>query len=140
MEEPFIILDREELFPGDLSTAPASLSHSSTPSNGMQYDGKPEFGALCSIVLGKIGSPGGRNSPPLRLNLRDSVGLNKGDTIAIDCNGPFVTKFQQLNHPKLHSPVWPELKSNWETGLLSGYFPLDQIVTLSTAQQHEAYA
>jgi hypothetical protein len=141
MADGFVVLERTELAEGDFLTVTGNMAPNPA-SNQYQYPTKSrpaEPGALCSIVLGKMDQNSGRTTPPVRLSLRDSVGLNKGDTITIDAEGPIVTDFRRFPAPK-PLPSFPELHSDWESSLLGKYFPPDSLSTLSPTQQHEVYS
>lgn len=141
MADGFVVLERTELAEGDFLTVTGNMAHNPA-SHQYQYPtkGRPNGpGALCSIVLGKMDLENGRTTPPVRLSLRDSVGLNKGDTITIDAEGPIVTDFRRFPAPKT-LPSFPELHSDWESSLLGKYYPSESLATLFPTQQHEVYS
>ena len=141
MTDSFVVLERTELAEGDFLTVTGNMGPNPI-SNQYQYVAKnrpADSGALCSIVLGKMDLHNGRTTPPVRLSLRDSIGLNKGDTITIDADGPIVTDFHRFPAPK-SLPSFPELHSDWESNLLGNYYPVDSLVVLSATQQHEVYS
>ena len=126
MHDGFVVLDTSSVSPADVHRWTASK----LDNNRAQW--RPvDSASLCSVVLGKEGSP------PKRLNVWDSIGLRKGDRIAVHTDGPFVQKFHRLGGPA--EPAFPELCSGWESQLLCRYFPAEKVLSLQPSKQSEIY-
>jgi hypothetical protein len=111
-----------------------SLKSAEKPSNANNNLTVPPREDFYSLVLRKPTTPN-----PVRVNLRNSGDLSKGDTVAVRREGPLVLDWSR-GHSSTALSELPPLSSDWEYRLLCQYYSEEQISKLSENQQHELYS